>query len=569
MPVVVLSRPDDEIADLIERVRSANDPDIGLVVPAGSRSLQTPLNARLLSQFCRTSGTRAAIISDDPRVQQLATGNGFTVYASQLAFERGIELLPARSPMLSSLMDQAGASTATAVQEAPPSTTPAAPAPPPPPRIEPRRQLSVPPPGPSTRSHDRRRMLYFAGAAVAIIGLLLFFTLSPSAKITLTVAATPVSVNQTLQGSTDPIEAAQADHILTTVASSTAMQPFAANPTGHSTLPATPANATEVIVLTAGSSASDAFTLHVGDYFQAQDLSSPGQLLTFVVTKETNICIGSGPPGTPPPNNQCNSPATGFQPWPPNDAVSVQAQTAGAKWNVAAGAINVWTQNPYPQLSATNPEAAKGGADPKQVTVASASDVASWNTQQQQIETQLTQQINADLSSKASGKTLAQDPGGGGKTLTFSVNPALPAAGAQYANTQITITATAKAAFYDLNAVRKALVADLKAQVAQGEQLASKIEMQTPSVTQAGDDGTVILSGTASGYSQPQIDFKGLKSQLAGKNPGDVQRIIQNRIDHVQSVEVSEFPFKLFFMPFFSSRIEIDENFAAQAAPSS
>src|SRR5438552_16116672 len=104
MPVVVLSRPDDEIADLIERVRSANDPDIGLVVPAGSRSLHTPLNARLLSQFCRTSGTRAAIISDDPRVQQPATGHGFTVYPAPLALEPGTEPLPARSPTLSSLM---------------------------------------------------------------------------------------------------------------------------------------------------------------------------------------------------------------------------------------------------------------------------------------------------------------------------------------------------------------------------------------------------------------------------------------------------------------------------------
>ena len=120
MPVVVLSRPDDEIADLIDRVRSANDPDIGLVVPPGSQGLQTPLNARLLSQFCRTSGTRTSIISDDPRVQQLATGSGFTVYASQLAFERGIELLPRRVPAGAAFLDPPGAGTATALQKAPP-----------------------------------------------------------------------------------------------------------------------------------------------------------------------------------------------------------------------------------------------------------------------------------------------------------------------------------------------------------------------------------------------------------------------------------------------------------------
>src|SRR6202043_1918837 len=93
MPILVLSQPDDEIADLIERVRSARDPEVGLVVPKGSRALQTPLNARLLSQFSRQNGRRTAIVSEDPRIQQLARGSGFSVYSSVSAFERGIEAI--------------------------------------------------------------------------------------------------------------------------------------------------------------------------------------------------------------------------------------------------------------------------------------------------------------------------------------------------------------------------------------------------------------------------------------------------------------------------------------------
>ena len=38
----------------------------------------------------------------------------------------------------------------------------------------------------------------------------------------------------------------------------------------------------------------------------------------------------------------------------------------------------------------------------------------------------------------------------------------------------------------------------------------------------------------------------------------------QAAIDKVQDVQVSEFPFKLFYLPLFSSRIEIDENFVPQ-----
>jgi hypothetical protein len=65
------------------------------------------------------------------------------------------------------------------------------------------------------------------------------------------------------------------------------------------------------------------------------------------------------------------------------------------------------------------------------------------------------------------------------------------------------------------------------------------------------------------------IDLEGLKKQLAGKNPGDARKIIMNRIDHVQNVQVSESPFTLFFLPLFSSRIQIDENFVAQTQTTS
>ena len=71
----------------------------------------------------------------------------------------------------------------------------------------------------------------------------------------------------------------------------------------------------------------------------------------------------------------------------------------------------------------------------------------------------------------------------------------------------------------------------------------------------------MVLSCTATDFSQPTVDLQGLKGQLTGKNPSDAKKIISSRIDKVQSVSVSEFPFTLFYLPLFSSRIEIDENF--------
>jgi len=92
MPAVVIAKPDDEIVDLIDRVRSSADPDVGLVVPGSSRALQTPLNVRLLAQFSNQSGRRTSIVHRGSRLQQLARASGLPVYGSVPAFERGIEL---------------------------------------------------------------------------------------------------------------------------------------------------------------------------------------------------------------------------------------------------------------------------------------------------------------------------------------------------------------------------------------------------------------------------------------------------------------------------------------------
>src|SRR5471030_1558842 len=131
MPAVVIAKPDDEIADLIGRVRASTDLDVGLVVPTSSRALQTPLNVRLLAQFSNQSGRRTAIVTEDPRVQQLARANGLQVYGSVPAFERGIELAAPRVGGVGQSRNLGpgllGGATASAVLEPPPAPPPAPP----------------------------------------------------------------------------------------------------------------------------------------------------------------------------------------------------------------------------------------------------------------------------------------------------------------------------------------------------------------------------------------------------------------------------------------------------------
>jgi hypothetical protein len=584
MPAVVVAKPDDEIVDLIDRVRSSGDPDVGLVVPTSSRALQTPLNVRLLAQLSNQSGRRTAIVSEDPRVQQLARANGLQVYGSVPAFERGIELAAPRVGGLGQARNLGvGAATgaaSAAVLEPPP-------APPPPPvmtppipapttaRLEPRRVITQMPPARASRRWDRRGLLYIAGAAVAIVGILLFMTLSPSAKITITIAATPLSVNSTIQGSTSAALARTTDHVLTGVVTSVKTQPFQATPTG--TLPIAAVAASTKVVFSTDNPGGYQFPLPQGN-----ELQTSGGTATFAVAKATYICIGAN--GAPATKASCG----GSQ---PNASAPVADVTAGAAGNnVSADALTVWPSDPCPSpppppsqrnplcigsdlqyhsILVTNPNAPSGGVDAKTTTSASATDVANWTSQVQQLEATLTSQLNSDLQTHAAGKAFAVDPAGNGKTIVFTVTPPLPPANAPFTSRQITVSASAQAAIYDQVGVHNDVIADLNKLVKPGYQLApGKLSTPPCTVTQASTNGTVVLACSATDFSQPKVDLAALKTQLTGRNPGSAPKIIESRVPKAQSVSVSMSPFQLFYLPLFASRIEIDENFVAPSTTS-
>lgn len=601
MAQTLIAAQNDEIADLINLVRSASDPDVGLVLPSGSTALQTPLNAKLLSQFSKRTGRRTAIVSSDLRVQETARANGFRVYSSVPAYERGIEAFVSRPPEpaggngtpapigpTGEMAALVAAASAAGPPPSPPEAGPAlsplatpfaparsdAPAPPAPPLRRPPLTSRATPP--ASFFHRHRRKLYAAGGVAALIGLLLFFILSPSATITVTLAGSPLSVNPTIQGTTDTTAAKAGDHILTQVLSATGTGNFNASPTGQKTLPATAASGTIAVQFSGNTSPNGVLgQIPQGTQFQNSDGS-----IVFKATQDVALCYPAAG------QSSCGS-------IPANNAVPVQDQLPEGKGNVAAGTLTSWPKDPcspannptnnalgsgnyqpecfdksgteHDYFSVGNPSAMTGGADEKQITTASASDVNNWQNQVQSVESNLTSQVNSQLQSQASGRSFAVDPSNGGKSLTFDVKPQLPSADQQFASTQITITASAKAVVYNPQDPQKNMLADIKAQVTQGDQLGKdSFKPGACQVTQADVDGTVILSCSATGFSQPVVDLAGLRGQLTGKNPGDANKIIQSKVDKVQDVEVTEFPFKLWYLPFSSSRITINEHFVSQ-----
>ncbi|MBJ7595029.1 MAG: hypothetical protein JF886_09255 [Candidatus Dormibacteraeota bacterium] len=550
MPQVIYTEPGDEIVDLVERVRNAPDADVALVLNPGTTGLQTPLNVRLLRQLGTRAGKNVSVISGDPYIQELSRVGGLPTYASVPAFERGIQTI--RPHRADGPTDAAGAGAGAGLLFAPPGGPP----PPPPARTAAGMGAAAAARSPLA---GRRRPLYFVAAGLVILGLILLLVVAPSAKITITLTGTPLTANPTIQGSPDPTNGSQPDHIVTSVVTSDQSSQFTATPSGKQQVPAAAANA--VLVFSTTLPQGTQFDVPKSTEFDTQDAAP----IRFYATQDTQVCIG--PNGTTPAN--CPAGVT------PNNSVPVQDGTAEAKGNVGANTITKWPQNPCPapprppffpgctatDLSETNPNPATGGADAKTNTVASQSDVSGWTQQSAAAQQTLTGQVNQDMQNKAGGKTLAKDPGGNGVTVACAATPPLPAVNAVFGTAQITVACHGKAAAYNPTDVTAAAKADLQQQVAQGDTLATDaINCTKTAVTQAADDGTVVLSVQCTSFSRPAIDIGALKGQLTGHSPGDARSIIEHRLNHVKNVTVSQSPIPFFWLPFFASRIEIDES---------
>src|SRR5579864_1439629 len=99
MSRVLYVEPDDEITDLVEKIRrSGEEGELVFVLPHRGNVLQSPLNLRLLQQYSRSFVKSTAIVSGDPRVQQLAKSAGFPTYASVQAYERGVQVVRPHRP---------------------------------------------------------------------------------------------------------------------------------------------------------------------------------------------------------------------------------------------------------------------------------------------------------------------------------------------------------------------------------------------------------------------------------------------------------------------------------------
>src|SRR5262252_10670426 len=79
-PIYVES--EEEIPEVVERLRKTTGQDTMLVLPARSRVGQSRFNFQLLRNYAARMGKRVTVVCDDPAVQKMASETGFTVFGA-------------------------------------------------------------------------------------------------------------------------------------------------------------------------------------------------------------------------------------------------------------------------------------------------------------------------------------------------------------------------------------------------------------------------------------------------------------------------------------------------------
>ncbi|HUY61290.1 MAG TPA: hypothetical protein VMW49_05390, partial [Candidatus Dormibacteraeota bacterium] len=412
MAKLLYVEPDDEVTDLIDRIRrSTADRELVFVVPAGARVLHAPLNLQLLQQYARGFQKTAAIVSEDPRTQGLSIRAGFPTFTSLASWEGGSPVT--EPPTAGASASGSGASglqraavggaavaaggAAAAVAERPVRS------------LTPRPSgRAVPPPTPRSggRGAALRPWGIGAGALVFLMGLLALLFVVPSATLTVVVRAQQLSDQVTLQGTTISSQASQLDFVQTkALQTAPASGSVRVVPTGIKNIPAVKATGMEALAwdqtyqgtVCLDPNPKGGFATQGGTAFgfpgvshQSPCHSTPGSLAVVLPA-----CV----PGAGSPPATCSPGSYG----PYSTPFPIAAVTAGTTGNVGAGTITNWTSDPCAvpnppskctlfghtltgqDFSATNPQATSGGVAAKSETIFTSQNQATATQQIDQV----------------------------------------------------------------------------------------------------------------------------------------------------------------------------------------
>src|SRR6202790_2966931 len=93
-PTPIYVETEEEIPEVVERLRRFSGEDTMLVLPNRSRIGQSRFNFQLLRNYAAGMGKTVTVVCDDPAVQKMASESGFTVFGAVGVQGEGIPSAP-------------------------------------------------------------------------------------------------------------------------------------------------------------------------------------------------------------------------------------------------------------------------------------------------------------------------------------------------------------------------------------------------------------------------------------------------------------------------------------------
>ena len=508
---------DEEITDLVDRLRDLSSEDaVTFVVPERARSLQSPMSFRLLKRYADSYGKHVNVISGEPRLQALSLEAGFSAFPNLAAYDVGAEVhrpgtgleepvAPVR-PSALPVATAAPAVTPTTAREAAVVSAP------------PRRKSPLPATLLTAERPPRNwKPYYIAAAVVAFFALIAGVLYLPTASVVVAVEGTPITTDVSLKGAPGA-QSGATDSFPTQAITASESQDVQDTATGQKAVAAKPA--------------SGQVTFTNSSFFFSADLpkglvvkaSSSGK--RYATQKATSV---DGPAGS----------AT----------VAVVAVNGGADGNTDANTIDTIEGNNDPNLKVNNGQALGGGADARTATVIQKSDIDSAVKAAGDV---LAPKVTQDISTKANGLHLA--PVTDAPTSSWKSTNKI---GDEAQNFTLTVTYTQAAVAFDDHLVRQKILNALKLKLRPGYQLTSNPDTSYD-VSNAAADGTITVSAHPKGYQVRELSIPGLRAYIKGRTPSSASARLYGLQDvKVDKVVIHQKPFGLPWLPFFTSRIDV------------
>ena len=485
---------EEEIPELVERIRRYRGDDTMLVLPMRSRIGQSRFNFQLLRNYAARMGKHVTVVCDDPAVQRMASESGFPVFGAVGPMGEGIDSEPEQPPPPRQWWQR---------RIAPPMTHVGVSAP--------TKLLTKS----ATEIKPGRTLLYIVAATILLVGIVGAGIFVPTASVTLIAQAQPFA-QRDVEIQAQPNKAP----IRVRVSSISRSDSQGFKTTGVKAVPLAPAIG-QVVYTNSCTHNNPTFTMPKG-----QRLYDPTNQLDFAQTSgDANIAAGK------------------------SVTVNIIAVRSGSAGNVGGHVITQIVPNAFSCLSVDNPQATGGGTDPSSTPQMTVTDFDAARAQmEQQLHQAIAQQLGVGVQK---GEKLSESIVYGAPQFNtdHSPNDAVQSFSG-------TMTVTGEGDYYFDSDVTKAFQNYLAQRVPNDQELLTESGTQVSyRLLSASAGGNLTFVGTVTAYVAAKLDEAKVRSQIVGRQVTSAKIYLQSL--GVKSVVIKESPIPLPLMPVLANHIAI------------